>query len=279
MTEAPAAERTPRLLIADDDPAIVCFLADRCGRMGFEVQTAANGLHALLMAGRQHPDALIIDVNMPEVDGLSVLTRLLEPANRDLPVIVITGTSRQETVDRCESFGAFYVQKGPELWHQLRAALAEIFPDREAAIMAAQPFLRAAAEVRQRPRVLIVDDDPDIETFLASRLRKGGVETLYARDGVQGYRIAVREKPSVIVADYVMPNGDAVYLLSRLRMSSSTASIPVLVMTARDLDEGAEANLTRDYCGHPGATQVFRKSADMGELFAAVQRYCAFEPA
>jgi CheY-like chemotaxis protein len=279
MTEAPAANPSPRLLIADDDPAIVCFLADRCGRMGFEVRTAVNGLHALLMAGRQHPDALIIDVNMPEVDGLSVCTRLLEPSNRDLPVVVITGNSRQETVDRCESLGAYCVQKGPALWSQLQTALAEIFPAMAAAIMAAEQSPRAAVEVRQRPRVLIVDDDPDIETFLASRLRKGGVETLYARDGVQGYRIACREKPSVIVADYVMPNGDAVYLLSRLRMSSSTASIPVLVMSGRDLDEGAEANLTRDYCGHPGATQVFKKSADMRELFSAVQRYCAFETA
>ena len=212
----------PRLLIADDDPAIVCYLADLCGRMGFEVQTAANGLHALLMAGRQHPDALIIDVNMPEVDGLSVLTRLLEPANRDLPVIVITGSSHQETENRCESFGAYYVRKGPELWRELKVALAEIFPDRETVIMAAEQASPSAAKVRNKPRVLIVDDDPDVETFLASRLRKGGVETLSARDGVQGYRIAVREKPSVIIADYIMPNGDAVYLLSRLRMSPPT---------------------------------------------------------
>jgi CheY-like chemotaxis protein len=279
MPETSAVNTTPRLLIADDDPAIVCFLADRCGRLGFEVQTAVNGLNALLLAGRRQPDALIVDVNMPEVDGLSVCTRLLEPENKDLPVVVITGSSHQETVDRCESFGAYCIRKGPRLWDELRVALAEIFPAMEARIMAAPQASSATVEVRQRPRVLIVDDDPEIEAFLASRLHKAGVETLYARDGVQGYRIAAREKPSVIVADYIMPNGDAVYLLSRLRMSSATASIPVLILTARNLDEGAEANLTRDYCGRAGATHVFKKSPDMRELFSAVQKYCAFENA
>jgi PleD family two-component response regulator len=70
---------TPRILIADDDPSIVRLLADHCARMGFDVDTASNGIQALLKASRTEPDTLVIDVNMPEVDGLSVCARLLDP--------------------------------------------------------------------------------------------------------------------------------------------------------------------------------------------------------
>jgi CheY-like chemotaxis protein len=94
------------MLIADDDPSIVRLLASRCARMGFEVETAANGIQALLKAKRSKPDILIIDVNMPEVDGLSVCAHLLDPARRALDVIVVTGNQDAETLERCEGFGA-----------------------------------------------------------------------------------------------------------------------------------------------------------------------------
>ena len=61
--------------------------------------------------------------------------------------------------------------------------------------------------------MLVVDDDPAIETFFASRLGKYGVDTLYAPDAVHGYRVAAREKPSVIICDNFMPDGDAQFLL------------------------------------------------------------------
>ena len=107
-----------------------------------------------------------------------------------------------------------------------------------------------------RPRVLVVDDDPAIGTFLASRLRKLGVDTLYAANAVQAYRIASRERPSVIISDYDMPDGDARYLLTKLRSSPATALIPVIVLSGCDIDEQTEQNLMREIMGHAGATQV-----------------------
>ncbi len=68
-----ATRSPPKMLIADDDPLIVMALADRCARMGFEIETATNGLQAMIKASRSKPDILVIDVNMPEADGLSVV--------------------------------------------------------------------------------------------------------------------------------------------------------------------------------------------------------------
>ena len=92
INAATSLEKPPRMLIADDDPLIVKLLADRCRRVGFDVETATNGLQALIKANRSHPDVMVIDVNMPEADGLTVCARLLDPSRRPLNVVVVTGS-------------------------------------------------------------------------------------------------------------------------------------------------------------------------------------------
>jgi CheY-like chemotaxis protein len=124
------ALKAPKMLIADDDPAIVQMLANRCLKMGFKVDTASNGMQLLIKARQWKPDVLIVDVNMPEMDGLSVCTKLLEPRGISVDVVVVTGYTDPETIERCESFGAFYARKGPDFWIRIRAALEELFPHR-----------------------------------------------------------------------------------------------------------------------------------------------------
>jgi len=277
MTDAvQVGHPVPKILIADDDPGIVRFLAERCGRMGFEVRTAVNGLQALIMAARDPPDVLIVDVNMPEVDGLSVCARLLELNKKALEIVVVTGSSSSETIERCTGIGASYVRKGVDLWVSVRSALATIFPD-----MADTKVVEGTSPFRgkawSRPRVLVVDNDPAVATFLSSRLGKVGVDTLYAPDGLKGFQVVCREKPSVIISDYLMPNGDALYLLCKLRNTPATADIPFFVMSARHLDKLTEQSLQREISGKPGAVRVFKKPLDVDELFPALQNFCAFE--
>lgn len=277
MTDAAGLTvRPPRMLIADDDPSIVRLLADRCARVGFDVDTATNGIQALIKANRSHPDIMVIDVNMPEADGLTVCARLLDPSKRSLNVVVVTGSRETETVERCEGFGAYYVRKGPEFWSGLGVALTELFPGMADRIkkLDQQPM---RAEMRERTRVLVIDDDPAVKQFLSSRLDKCGVELLFASDIGRGFRMACREAPSVIVSDYFLPNGGIPYLMSRLRTTPETENIPVFVLTGRDLGEITEQSLMREVCGKPGVVRIFRKSFDTNELFGALQKVCGFE--
>jgi CheY-like chemotaxis protein len=266
----------PRILIADDDPSIVRLLADHCARMGFHVDIASNGIQALLKASRTKPDTLVIDVNMPEVDGLSVCAHLLDPDRAPVNAIVITGSRNPDTLERCEGFGAFYARKGPKFWDDLEAALAEIHPRmagkiKECGMQTLRPSVRA------RPRVLLVDDDNEINRFLSSRLEKCGIDVQYAGDAQQGFRMACRDEPAAIVTDYFMPNGDAKYLLTRLRTTAATENIPVIVLSGRKLNEVTQQSLRREICGHPGATQILGKSQDTQALFEALEKICGFE--
>jgi CheY-like chemotaxis protein len=268
--------RAPRMLIADDDPLIVKMLSDRCAGVGFAIETATNGIQALIKANRGHPDVIVIDVNMPEADGLTVCERLLDPSKRAVNVVVVTGGRESETLERCLGFGAYYVRKGPKFWPGLEDALTELFPGMADRIkeLGQQPM---RADMRERPRVLVIDDDPDIKQFLSSRLDKCGVELLFAPDIGQGFRIACREVPSAIVSDYFLPNGGIPYLLSRLRTTPETGNIPVFVLTGRDLGIITEQSLMREVCGRPGVARIFRKSLDTNELFGALQKVCGFE--
>jgi DNA-binding response OmpR family regulator len=276
MVEFQASDKTQRMLIADDDPSIVTLLADHCARMGFDVDTACNGIQAFLKTRRAKPDILVIDVNMPEVDGLSVCAHLLDLDRMPAKVIVITGSRDLDTRERCEGLGAYYARKGPNFWGDLEAALAEIHP-RMAGGIRQSGTLAPAPAVRERPWVLLIDDDNDINRFLTSRLEKCGLDVKYASDARQGFRMACRDEPAVIVTDYFMPNGDAQYLLTRLRTTAATARIPVIVLSGRQLNEVAKQSLKREICGHPGAAQILKKSPDTHALFEALKKFCGFE--
>lgn len=271
-----ASHRARTMVIADDDPAVVRLLAERCTQMGFDVQTAANGVQLLVKVRHYQPDILIVDVNMPELDGLAVCERLQELAGKPVEVIVVTGSSNPKTIERCESLGIYYVRKGADFWNALKSALTQAYPDMaERVEELTSPSL--ATEVRQRPRVLVVDDDPDIEAFFSGRLGRCGVDTLYASGAGPGYRLACLQEPNAIVSDYFMPDGNALYLLCKLRITPATANIPFFVMTGKQLDRQDERSLKRDICGRPGAAQIFKKSADIPALFGALQKFCGVE--
>ena len=266
-----------KILIADDDPAVLRMLADRCMKMGFMVETAVNGVQLLVKARQSAPDVLIVDVNMPALDGLSVCARLLDAGHKPIDVIVITGTIDPETVERCDSLGIYLGRKGPDFWQTIEAALCEIYS--ELSDRLEQMDLPQLPALPLQPRVLVVDDDPDIHSFFAGQLAKYGIDTLYAENALQACRLALKEKPSVIIADNYMPGGDAQYLLYRLRATPATADIPVVVISGNKLNELTERMLKREICGRPGALQIFRKSFDTDALFAVLQKFCSFKKA
>src|SRR5581483_525513 len=164
MLDPVIQRKAPVALIVDDDPVIVKFLRERCVKMGLEVREATNGLQALLAARRDPPDVLIVDVNMPQLDGLSVCSKLLDPSGKNIDVIVISGYADAETAERCESFGATYAAKGPQMWNAVRSALTNIFPG--IAVQIEEPVKSKQAGARERPLILVIDDDQDVSNFI-----------------------------------------------------------------------------------------------------------------
>lgn len=275
-------EPNRKVLIADDDPAVVRALSVRCKKLGLEVETAQNGLQAILKAQRNPPRLLILDINMPEADGFRVCEWLLDPQRPPVDVVMLTGRDDSDTLVRCDSFGAFYVPKNRDTWQAIRSIITELLDVDDSQIEAADEALMSqisADEIdrQSRNKILIVDDDMDLARALARRLSKCGAETLTATNGLEAYRIAVRERPSVIIADYVMPEGGGHYLLWRLKSTEETKHIPIIMMTGQQLDFGADSPLARESTGRSGAVALLRKPLDTDALFKELSQHCAIE--
>ncbi|HUI97626.1 MAG TPA: response regulator [Xanthobacteraceae bacterium] len=274
MTNADAAgRRPPRVLIVDDDPDAVEFLAGRCSRMGLTVLTAADGVQALAIARQSPPDIMIVDVHMPELDGLSLCSRMIDPQYIGIDIIVTSGYSDHAAEERCKRFGATYVHKGPALWPTVQAALTQMFPG--LTIESRDSAAATAPKDRKRPLVLVIDDDPDIGKFLITRLRKRGVDVRFATDAKQGYDIAVRERPAVIISDCYMPIANINFLLWRLRRTAGMRDLPVFAMSAAKLGHRAAAQLMNGQFGRRGVERLFKKPLDVDEMLTALGRYCA----
>jgi two-component system response regulator ResD len=86
------------VLVVDDEPTIVEVVSRYLERAGYETLAAADGPEALRLAGRRDPDLVVLDLMLPEIDGLEVMRRLHEGDGKPLPVILLT--ARGEESDR-----------------------------------------------------------------------------------------------------------------------------------------------------------------------------------
>jgi DNA-binding response OmpR family regulator len=115
------------------------------------------------------------------------------------------------------------------------------------------------------PKILIVDDDSDLRHGLNLRLRANHYDTAYACDGFSAVAVAMKERPDMIILDIGLPAGDGFVVLERLQQSATLATIPVIVLTARD------PQYNRERVMKAGAAAFFQKPANNAELLGAIR--------
>jgi len=284
------------VFVADEDPGVVAATLSWLRQLGLTALGAPEGLVSLLAAHKVRPDLLIMDLRTPVGDGLMVCEMLAaDPSLEHIPVILHTSHSDPRTISRCRELRAHYVERSAESWQQMRSLIGRLLapgeeipeaaapagylsPIRPVADPAAQPSAAPSAPPqelpgdeessalsgsRPHPLVLCIDDDPSILQVIAARLASYGVEVAQACSGMQGYWLALKRRPDVIITDLHMPDGEGNYVLARFRGHPLTKDVPVIVLTANDnpgtrrqlLSLGADAYLVKpldfeDMLGH-----------------------------
>jgi two-component system chemotaxis response regulator CheY len=106
-----------RVLVVDDDEAIVAMLSRYLLKQGFEVETAADALQALERVEQKQIDLVITDLMMPRMDGRELVRRLrIEPKTRELPIIMMTAYPSDHAADASLREGAsFFLPKPLDL--------------------------------------------------------------------------------------------------------------------------------------------------------------------
>jgi DNA-binding response OmpR family regulator len=120
--------------------------------------------------------------------------------------------------------------------------------------------------MREKKKILIVDDERDIVKALTIRLQRTGYEVVTAFDGAQGIFMAHKEDPDLVILDIKMPAGNGFSVAEKLKESTDTLSIPVIFLTGspeKDSEEKARALGVRFYV---------KKPYDPEELLDAIER-------
>ncbi|HZW80147.1 MAG TPA: response regulator [Candidatus Deferrimicrobiaceae bacterium] len=116
-----------------------------------------------------------------------------------------------------------------------------------------------------KPKILVVDDDPDLVRAMRLRLRANNYEVATASDGYGAIASAQKDRPALIILDLGLPVGDGFVVLDRLQNSDILSGVPVIVLSARDPQANEERALKA------GASAFFQKPADNDELMNAIR--------
>jgi signal transduction histidine kinase/CheY-like chemotaxis protein len=240
----------PLVLVIDDDPAIHDLLRRFLEKEGYRVEAAADGAEGLRQARALRPQAVILDILMPGMDGWTVASALkADAATAGIPVIVLSVTQNRDL--GCALGLAGYLTKPVD-----RARLLGL--------------LQGCRRDADQP-ILVVEDDVDDRKLLRATLEGDGWTVREAVDGKDGLAQVARQVPQLIVLDLMMPGMDGFEFALELRKNAAWRGIPIVVSTAKDLSASDRARL----CGNvqqilqKGAFGRERLLAEVRELLAA----------
>jgi len=114
-------------------------------------------------------------------------------------------------------------------------------------------------------KILVIDDDQDIQRLLAHRLGREGYETAFAADGISAIAAARKESPDLIILDLGLPAGDGFTVLERLHAMPHLSTIPVIVLSAQDAAQMSEKAVAA------GADRFIAKPFETEQLLEAIE--------
>jgi signal transduction histidine kinase/CheY-like chemotaxis protein len=221
-------EEGTTILVIDDDPDALELLGRTLAASGFRTVTADGGEKGLELAKTLRPSAITLDVIMPGMDGWAVLRELkTDPETRDIPVIMVTMTDDR---DMGYALGTTeFLTKPIQRDHLVR--LLERHSTGPAA------------------GVLVVDDDPEVRAMLRRALEREGWSVDEAENGRVALERLSARPPSLVLLDLMMPVMDGFEFVIEMRRMEAARSIPIVVVTAKDLTEEDRRRLDGDVAG------------------------------
>jgi signal transduction histidine kinase/DNA-binding response OmpR family regulator len=203
------------VLVIDDDPSVGELMQRFLAKEGFRVQVAATGEEGLRLAKSMRPQAITLDVMMPGMDGWAVLSALkADPDLAEIPVIML---SIVDDRNLGSALGAADYLTKPIDWNRLANVLKKHQQD--------QP----------RHAILVVEDDASSRQLLRRTLENEGWTVSEAANGHVALEHIARQRPALILLDLMMPGMDGFELIGELRRHPDWQSIPIIVITAKDL--------------------------------------------
>lgn len=233
------------LLVEDSEPAII-QMKDFLGESGCKILVARDGGEALDIIAKTIPDAMILDLMMPVIDGFEVLktVREAEPTAH-IPILILTAKhiTKEELQFLKRNNVHQLIQKGDinrtELLNAVTSMLYLESPE-------PGPIQKELQNIEGRPMVLIVEDNPDNMTTAKAILADDYI-VLEATDGSTGIEMAKKHLPHLILMDIALPVFSGIEAFKSIRNFTGTQHIPIIALTASALTEDREAILAHGF--------------------------------
>lgn len=242
-----------RLLIVDDEPDTLAVLKEGFVQEGFAVTTvtSAKALGAALkLAGPDSPDLIILDIDLPDMNGVEIARKLKENSEiKDIPIMFLSALFSKEQE---REYG--YMLDGNILF-------TKPYDMNELVIVVKMLVL-------DKNKVLLVDDDEDVLLVLKEGLEEEGYCVAAANNGHGALALAKSEHPDIIILDLEMPDMYGGDIARILKEDPDTKDIPVMFLTGMFLKEEEDKKGGRLIGGY----LLFTKPYDIKELIATIKK-------
>ncbi len=231
------------LLVDDSEPAII-QMTDILNEYGFNVLVARGGEEALEIVGKTVPDAMVLDLMMPRMDGFQVLKILREAEpTAHVPVLILTAKhiTKEELAFLKRNNVHQLIQKGDVSRNDLLKTIRDlVFPELK------KPLASRMLLDKGKPLALVVEDNPDNMTTVKALLAEK-YEVIEAVNGRQGVEMAKKHKPDFILMDIALPEVNGIEAFKIIRNDPQLNRIPVFALTASALTTDREIILAHGF--------------------------------
>lgn len=208
------AARTRTVLVVDDERDVAELIGVQLEKEGYQIQVLGRGAPVVDWVEENQPDLVILDLLLPDMDGVDVLRALKEnDLTADIPVIVLTIVPDDGSIWKLGITD--YITKPAE----------------------ADELLESVEDaLTWQGRVLIVEDHPDTVGMISTAMRQIGFTPLVAADGYEALMKARRYRPDLVLLDLRLPGMDGYEALTHFKRDAVTQSIPIVAISAHVAD-------------------------------------------
>ena len=223
----------PSVLVIEDDSAARELLRVHLEGAGYTVLATASGRQGLAWVAEARPDAVLLDIVLPDIDGWEILQQLkADPRTRAIPVMVVS------------------VVDNRKLGLALGAVDYFVKPVSREPLLEAIGRLTFTTKVQTRTvTALVIDGDPDAPRRYRELLEPSGFRVIDAPDGASGHQRAIVDRPDLILLDFALPDVDGFELAATLRHDPGTSTIPIWLTAPAGLPPEARARLNGNVQG------------------------------
>lgn len=236
--------QTKSVLIVDDNPTnlkLTRFLLDK---EGYRVLTATDGREAIELLQTVQPDLVLMDIQLPGIDGLEVTRRLKsDPSTRNLTIVALSAYTLESNRAQVAEVGCDgFISKPID---------TKTFPGLVRQYLTSS---RPRPECGRISSVLLAEDNPSVREQLRRVLTEAGYSVTAVSDGAQALEVAQRDRPDLVLSDILMPRLDGFQLAEAVRTDPSLSGTHVVLTTS-----GATRETDRTLAHKKGATSLVAK--------------------